>query len=146
MHSDRFHFKKAFLKNLDFKHLISDWHWYFILLFQEQCLKFCSFWGRCFNLQVELTFPADVFSFNFHFFSSLYLSLGFSLSQEQYCLICISTRCHASYLAILFLYVPGHTAEISSANPLVKLGTDSAFLGLVFDLWHFTERKYLGWN
>lgn len=85
----------------------------------------------------KLALSTDVFSwfFNFHFFSSLYPSLGFSLSQEQYCFICISTRCHGSYLGILSLYVPGHTAEISSANPLVKLGTDSKFLGLVFDLW-----------
>jgi len=64
--------------------------------------------------------------FNFHLFCCLDLSLGFALSQPQYCFICISKSSRGSYLVIV--YIPGHAAEMSSANPLAKLGTDSKLL------------------
>lgn len=126
------------------KHLISDSHWYFILPSEEQCLIF-SVSSEGENVSIyrlnsccQLIFFFTCF-FNFHLLSSLDLSLSFSLSQAQYCFICISKSSRASYLVILFLFVPGHTAEISSANPLAKLGTDSKLLDFV--LWPQTLHR-----
>lgn len=88
-----------------------------LFLLREQMIQFIDW------ISVANWFLFTCF-FNFHVFSSLDLSFGFSLSQAQYCFTCISKRSHA-YLVILVFYVPGHTAEISSANPLMKLGTHS---------------------
>lgn len=58
--------------------------------------------------------------------------------------LCITKTCQTSYPLILFLYVPGHTTEVSNANPLVKLGADAKVLEFGLLTLHREEALCLG--